>query len=162
MTRTSLVGIFAGLMVAPLALPAQVDERAAVIAVTDSALAVISRNDFVALSDLMIDGAVVVATTIRNGAAVAQTSSKADWRTRTSSTRWTERGWNPTVHVQAGLAVVWLPYDFYNDGKWSHCGIDTFTLVKRGEQWLIATLAFTMEQPPACAPHPDGPPKDAP
>ena len=162
MTRTAIVGIIASLLATPPALVAQSDDRTAVVAVADSALAAISRNDFVALSDLMIEGATVVATSMRDGVAQAQVSSRADWRTRTSSTRWTERGWNPTVHLQAGLAVVWLPYDFYIDGRWSHCGIDTFTLVKRGEHWLIASLAFTMEQPPACERHPDGPPKDAP
>lgn len=159
MTRTVLVGMIAVVLATPT-LVAQSDDRAAVIAVTDSALAAISRNDFVALTDLMVDQAVVIATSSRDGVAQVRVSTRAEWRTRTSESRWTERGWNPTVHVQGGLAVVWLPYDFHEDGKWSHCGIDTFTLVKQGERWLIAALAFTMEQPPACEPHPDGPPKD--
>ncbi len=149
-------------MAGPSVLAAQSDDRAAVVAVADSALAAISRNDFVALSDLMLDEAVVVATGERDGVAFVRAEGRAAWRARTSESRWTERGWKPTVHLQAGLAVVWLPYDFYRDGKWSHCGIDTFTLVKRGERWWIAALAFTMEQPPACDPHPDGPPEDLP
>jgi hypothetical protein len=32
-----------------------------------------------------------------------------------------ERGFRPTVHVSGPLAVVWLPYDLYIDGAWSHC-----------------------------------------
>lgn len=161
MVRSAILTMV-GAMLCPPILAAQSDDRAAVLAVTDSALAAISRNDFVALSDLMIDEAVVAATGERDGVAFARADGRAAWRARTSESRWTERGWKPTVLLQAGLAVVWLPYDFYRDGEWSHCGIDTFTLVKQGERWMIAALAFTMEQPPACEPHPDGPLKGTP
>jgi hypothetical protein len=63
------------------------------------------------------------------------------------------------VKIAGRLATVWLPYDFHIDGKWSHCGVDAFTMLKVGEQWRIAVLAWTVEQPPACRPHPDGPPQ---
>jgi hypothetical protein len=55
--------------------------------------------------------------------------------------------------------MVWLPYDLYLDGKWSHCGVDVFTLVRQEGAWRIATMAWSAEQPPVCEPHPDGPPK---
>lgn len=148
------------LLLAP-GLAAQSDDHAAVVAIADSALAAISRNDFVALTDLMVDEATVVATVERDGIAQARVSTRAEWRARAPGPRLTERGWRPTVQLQAGIATVWLPYDFYLDGKWSHCGIDTFTLVKRGARWMIVTIAYTVEQPPACEPHPDGPPGEA-
>jgi hypothetical protein len=55
--------------------------------------------------------------------------------------------------------MVWMPYDLYMDGTWSHCGADVFTLVKSGTAWRIATLAWSAEQPPVCEKHPAGPPK---
>jgi hypothetical protein len=70
-----------------------------------------------------------------------------------------ERGFRPTVLVSGPLAVVWLPYDLYVNGSWSHCGIDAFTLVRNAGAWKIAALAWTVEQPPACERHPDGPPR---
>jgi hypothetical protein len=30
--------------------------------------------------------------------------------------------------------------------------------IERGERWMIVTIAYTVEQPPACERHPDGPP----
>lgn len=159
MTRNVLGGILPVLLATAPALPAQSDDRAAVIAVADSALAAISRSDFLALTDLMVDEATVVVTSVRGGVPQAQVSTRATWRARSGTgPRLTERGWNPTVQLQAGIATVWYPYDFYIDGEWSHCGIDTFTLVKRADRWMIVTIAYTVEQPPACERHPAGPP----
>ena len=41
-----------------------------------------------------------------------------------------ERYWDPVVHIRGSLAVVWTPYEFWIDGKTSHCGIDAFEMVK--------------------------------
>src|SRR5688500_9532485 len=41
-----------------------------------------------------------------------------------------ERIWNPEVRVHGAIATVWTPYDFWIDGKLSHCGVDAFDLVK--------------------------------
>ncbi len=56
------------------------------------------------------------------------------------------------------VAQVWMPYDLYLGDKWSHCGVDTFTLMKSEGRWRVAALVYTIEQPPACRPHPAGPP----
>ena len=138
---------------------ASADERRRVVAVTDSALAAISRNDFVAFTDLMIDSAVVYSVGPSDGKTRANSRSRATWRATVSKERYTERAFRPEVHISGPLAVVWTPYDFYNDGKWSHCGVDTFTLVKVADRWRIANLTYSLEQPPACERHPAGPPK---
>ena len=68
-----------------------------------------------------------------------------------------ERGFAPDVRIAGTIAVVWLPYDLYVDRAWSHCGVDVFTLVLVGDRWRIANLTYSIEQPPACRVHPDGP-----
>ena len=133
-------------------------DEAAALAVADSALAAISRSDFVGFTDLMLDSAVTFSAGMRNGQYQARFSSRAQQRATTTESRFTERGYRPTVLVSGPVAMVWLPYDFYIDGKWSHCGVDVFTLVKAGTGWRIATVVWSVEQPPACSPHPDGPP----
>lgn len=67
-----------------------------------------------------------------------------------------ERMWDPQVLEHNGLAVVWAPYDFRLDDRFSHCGVDAFTLLRIEDVWRIAGLAYTVE-PTGC---PDGPPAD--
>jgi len=51
---------------------------------------------------------------------------------------------------------VWTPYDFWVDGKFSHCGIDIFDLVKTAEGWKISGATYTVERT-GCAASPLGP-----
>jgi len=68
-----------------------------------------------------------------------------------------ERIWNPDVRIDGLIATVWARYDFWIDGKLSHCGIDAFDLIRTGEGWKIAGGVYTLEA--KCPPSPLGPPK---
>ncbi len=136
-------------------------DRAAVLALADSALAAISRSDWTALTDLMIPEAVMFPTSTRDGATTVAVRTRAQQRAASTTTRITERGWNGEARVSGGVATVWLPYDLYRDGAWSHCGVDVFTLVRTPAGWRIASMAWSAVQPPACTMHPAGPPAGA-
>lgn len=146
-----------------LALPLRAQSRAAdslaVLAAADSALAAISRVDFIAFTDLMIPEATIVATVTRPGGApqVRARTRETERATRVGG-RLTERGFGATASVAGNVAMVWMPYDFYADGAWSHCGVDVFTFVRTAAGWRISSLAYSVEQPPACQRHPAGPP----
>ena len=60
-----------------------------------------------------------------------------------------ERYWSPTVMIRGGIAVVWAPYEFWIDGKTSHCGIDVFDFVKIEGTWRVANSMWSVE-PNAC------------
>jgi len=47
---------------------------------------------------------------------------------------------NHVVLQQDSLASVWTPFAFYIDGKLSHCGSNSFQLVKQNAQWKIHYL----------------------
>jgi hypothetical protein len=66
-----------------------------------------------------------------------------------------ERIWNPDVRVHGLIASVRAPYDFWIDGKLSHCGVDQFDLIKTEEGWKIAGGVYTVES--TCEPSPLGP-----
>jgi hypothetical protein len=51
----------------------------------------------------------------------------------------------PSVSIRGRIAQVWGEYEFLRDGKFGHCGIDSFSLLKTTEGWKIATIAYTME-----------------
>lgn len=144
--------------------PASPASRAAdsltAIALADSALAAISRGDFVALSDLMLPEARTFSSREREGEWRYSSRTREQERATKFVGTIRERGFGPTALVSGPLAVVWMPYDLYINGSWSHCGVDAFTMYKVGGQWRIATLAWSVEQPPACSKHPNGPPSE--
>lgn len=133
------------------------DDKKAVIAVADSALAAITRGDAVAFTDLMIPEAMLYPTSTRGGVTVYRTRTREAQRAAGFSGV-IERGFAPEARVSGGVAVVWMPYDLYINGEWSHCGADVFTLVKSAGAWRIASMAWSAEQPPVCKRHPAGPP----
>lgn len=69
-----------------------------------------------------------------------------------------ERIWEPTVRIRGTIADVWAEYDYHRDGKFDHCGIDAFQLVKEGAAWKIVSVIWTSEKE-GCKPSPLGPPK---
>ncbi|HAK12434.1 MAG TPA: hypothetical protein DIW54_09685 [Chitinophagaceae bacterium] len=47
------------------------------------------------------------------------------------------------VKTDAALAIVWTPYQFYLNGNFSHCGVNSFQLVRFNGQWKIQYLIDT-------------------
>ena len=74
---------------------------------------------------------------------------------KSSKQKMQERIWNPDVKISGLIASVWAPYDFWIDGKFSHCGIDQFDLIKTEDGWKIAGGVYTLET--RCDPSPLGP-----
>ena len=56
---------------------------------------------------------------------------------------WDERVEFERVLIDANLASVWAPYEFYMGSKFSHCGYDSFQLVKLADGWKIAHVIDT-------------------
>jgi len=48
-----------------------------------------------------------------------------------------------TIRIDGPLASVWTPYNFYYEGKFSHCGVNSFQLVKINGEWKIQYLIDT-------------------
>lgn len=48
-----------------------------------------------------------------------------------------------TIKVDDGLAMAWTPYQFYYAGKFSHCGVNSFQLVRVNGAWKIQYLIDT-------------------
>ena len=47
------------------------------------------------------------------------------------------------VKTDAALAIVWTPYQFYLNGNFNHCGVNSFQLVRFNGQWKIQYLIDT-------------------
>ena len=48
-----------------------------------------------------------------------------------------------TIQVDGPLASVWTPYQFYFQEKFSHCGVNSFHLVRIDGRWKIQYLIDT-------------------
>jgi hypothetical protein len=48
-----------------------------------------------------------------------------------------------SIKVDGPLASVWTPYKFYYAGKFSHCGVNSFQLVRINGRWKIQFLIDT-------------------
>lgn len=47
------------------------------------------------------------------------------------------------ILVDGNLASVWTPYEFYYKGQFSHCGVNSFQLVKSNNEWKIQYIIDT-------------------
>lgn len=48
-----------------------------------------------------------------------------------------------TIKIDGPLAIAWTPYKFYYKGKFSHCGVNSFQLVRFNGEWKIQYLIDT-------------------
>lgn len=67
-----------------------------------------------------------------------------------------ERFWDPQVMIDGRMATLWTPYDFHVDGKFSHCGVNNFSLLRTDDRWIITGVVFSM-QADNCKESPLGP-----
>ena len=54
-----------------------------------------------------------------------------------------ERELNSEIRIDAQMATAWTKYEFYRNGKISHCGIDAFQFYKTDKGWKILTITYT-------------------
>ena len=47
------------------------------------------------------------------------------------------------VQTDGALAIAWTPYNFYYKGNFSHCGVDSYQLVRIKGEWKIQYLIDT-------------------
>ena len=82
----------------------------------------------------------------KEGKTVVRTESAADFATLVGTLKKDsadERISFETVKIDGTLAIVWTPYNFYYNGKFSHCGVNSFQLVRFDGSWKIQYLIDT-------------------
>lgn len=132
---------------------AQADERAAVLAVMQQAFAAVTSgdpDDFRAIQ--LAEGNTLSFRQVPGGEPgsllMRMTGNEAGLENLKYDGREYLERWigEPTVLIRGPIALVWGEYDFWIDGKFSHCGVDSVQLAKVDEQWKIANWAWTVEK----------------
>ncbi|MDT8449197.1 MAG: hypothetical protein RQ847_03390 [Wenzhouxiangellaceae bacterium] len=127
----------------------QASDRAAILAVIDKAFAAVASGDPKDWRPLLTDQARSLDFVVEpDGTASPRERSFRDFLAtlKPGDRRLFER-WlgEPAVLIRGPIAVVWGEYDFWIDGKFSHCGVDTVNLGKFDGEWKIAHFMWTVE-----------------
>ena len=54
--------------------------------------------------------------------------------------KWEERILSYTIKVDGNMANAWTDFEFWRDGKFSHCGVNSFQLFHDNGTWKIIYL----------------------
>jgi len=129
---------------APLAAQ-QADAEREVLAVVRQLFDGMKLHDTVKMRAVLHSQARLVSSGMKDGTPFASVESTEGWLTAVSRgvEPYDERISNPVVQVDGGLASVWMEYRFYVGERFSHCGVDSFHLVRTAEGWRIVDLADT-------------------
>ena len=49
----------------------------------------------------------------------------------------------PIVNVDGSMATAWVPYQFFIDGEFHHCGVNAFQFVQTSSGWKISHIMDT-------------------
>ena len=82
----------------------------------------------------------------KEGKLIVQSESVADFLTAITKPHtevYDERIVFETIKIDGPLASVWTPYKFYVGTTFSHCGVDSYQLVKIEGKWKIQYLIDT-------------------
>jgi len=123
-------------------------EQEAILKVVSSVFDGINSKDGALIQSALAPESILYATGKRNGDVFARASTGQQFAEDVSSgsDTYVERMFETEVKVHEGIATVWANYDFHVNGTFSHCGVDTFTLVKMPTGWKVASLVYTVEQ----------------
>jgi hypothetical protein len=104
------------------------------------------RGDSTMVRRTLAPGAVLHAISQKESRTALQIESTNDFLKAVGTPHpevWDERVQFERVLIDANLASVWAPYEFYLGSKFSHCGYDSFQLVKLADGWKIAHIIDT-------------------
>lgn len=65
---------------------------------------------------------------------------------RTADQKWEEKILDYKIQVDGNMANVWTTYEFWFNGQFSHCGVNSFQLFYDNGTWKIIYLIDTRRQ----------------
>jgi ketosteroid isomerase-like protein len=129
-------------------LPAQTGDGRAAIGVVRTMFAALAKGDTAAMRATFHPDARVVQTGTKDGKPFNRVNPIDDFLRSiggAAGKKLEEQIIAPTVQVEDNLAVVWAKYRFLVDGKSSHCGVDSYQLVRTDAGWKLLHIVDTQK-----------------
>jgi len=130
---------------------AQNDETAKVKAAIDTFFEGFHKGDTLMMKSVMMDK-VLMQTAFKNkeGNDVLRTDKPGNLTkaiaNRPDTEKWDERLLDYVIKVDNNMANAWTPYEFWRNGTFSHCGVNSFQLFNDNGQWKIIYLIDTRQR----------------
>jgi hypothetical protein len=104
------------------------------------------------LATVFADDAMMQTIALGDNGPQVNPGSVSDFMKRISTTpadtQLDERILNFEIKVDGPMASAWTPYEFYVNGTFSHCGVNSFQLVKFAEGWKVVYIIDTRRKDP--------------
>ncbi|WP_224483007.1 nuclear transport factor 2 family protein [Robertkochia aurantiaca] len=127
---------------------AQGSEKEQLIKVVDDFFIAFHKQDTSAIKEY-VQPDMLLQTTGENeeGEVQLRSSSLSEFLTRLAAipevNAYEEKLLDYKVLIDGPMAQVWTPYEFWFDGQFSHCGVNSFQMVKLNGKWKIIYLIDT-------------------
>jgi Putative lumazine-binding len=130
---------------------AQTDETANVKAAIDTFFEGFHKGDTTLMKTVMM-GKFMTQTAFKNkeGKDILRTDDSSKLLEaigkRLADQKWDERLIDYIIKVDGNMANAWTPYEFWFNGNFSHCGVNSFQLFHDNGQWKIIYLIDTRQR----------------
>jgi ketosteroid isomerase-like protein len=114
--------------------------------VINKMFAAMKNADSKSLTECFTDSAILQTVVDKNGNVSVQSDAVkafADEIATLQKNDADERITYDVVRTDGALAIAWTPYNFYYKGQFSHCGVDSYQLVRINGEWKIQYLIDT-------------------
>jgi hypothetical protein len=143
--RTFIASLALALIAGGLPLAAQ-QEKSAVLTVVKKVFDGMRTRDTTLMRAQFAPGAQLVGVDAKSGTPALKTMDPSSWLgavAKATGPAWDERIFDPVVEQDDNIAHVWAYYEFWRGPTLSHCGYDSFFLVKLGDGWKVTQVADT-------------------
>ena len=149
-TLRPLLVAFLLLLVIGRALPASAQTpEDEVRAILDQLFDGMRAGDSTAVRAAFHDNATIASSFSREGTPMLQSGSIDAFVNAVGTPHeqvWDEKIWDVKIHVRDNLAVAWMDYAFFLGEQLSHCGVNSFQLVRTEAGWKTVHIIDTRQQ----------------
>ena len=117
-----------------------------IVSVIDSFINIINKKDLTLVNKVIDNSAYRTKYSISEDSSFFE-KNKSDFSfLKKSKVKYFEKYFEPIINTDGFISSVWLPYEFFIDNEFSHCGNNMFFLMKKNNKWIITDYAYSVNK----------------